>query len=339
VSVLPERPSSRSAGGDPVATTEQWFLRQGLPYFVPAQRAAARAALRPRRTVPLLVGTVVAAVLVTLLVAWVASDDQTVAPATLTLVAVLAAVAYGVTALRAGPIVRWALQRTLGSVRLLVPTVTRALPLLLLFVTFLFISTEVWQVATGLDAGGLWLTILLFTVMGVGFFLVRLPEELDRVDDALDPERIVAVTAGTPVGQEVARLARERGSELEREVEVRGYERGNLFVTLLVIQGAQVLLLSLSVLAFFLLFGSLVMQESVVAGWIGHPTHHVPGLPNVSVELLQVATFLAAFSGLYVTVTVLTDETYRDQFFTGVMAELERALAVRAAYTLLRTHP
>ena len=99
------------------------------------------------------------------------------------------------------------------------------------------------------------------------------------------------------------------------------------------------LLLSLSVLAFFLLFGSLVMQESVVAGWIGHPTHHVPGLPNVSVELLQVATFLAAFSGLYFTVTVLTDETYRDQFFTGVMAELERALAVRAAYTLLRSDP
>ena len=42
--------------------------------------------------------------------------------------------------------------RTLGSLRMLVPTVTRALPLLLLFVTFVFISTEVWQVATGLDA-------------------------------------------------------------------------------------------------------------------------------------------------------------------------------------------
>ena len=33
------------------------------------------------------------------------------------------------------------------------PLVTRALPLLLLFVTFLFINTEVWMVASSLDAG------------------------------------------------------------------------------------------------------------------------------------------------------------------------------------------
>ena len=46
--------------------------------------------------------------------------------------------------------------------------------------------------------------------------------------------------------------------------------------------------------------------------------------------------FLAAFSGLYFTVYAVTDESYRDQFFTGVKAELERAVAVRAAYTLLR---
>ena len=42
--------------------------------------------------------------------------------------------------------------------------------------------------------------------------------------------------------------------------------------------------------------------------------------------------FLAGFSGLYFTVYAVTDETYREQFFTAVTRELERAVAVRAVY-------
>ena len=58
---------------------------------------------------------------------------------------------YALTTLRAGSIARWAGKRTLGSLGLLFPLVTRALPLLLLFITFLFINTEVWMVAARLD--------------------------------------------------------------------------------------------------------------------------------------------------------------------------------------------
>ena len=50
------------------------------------------------------------------------------------------------------------------SLRMLFPMVTRALPLLLLFMTFLFINAEVWQVSATLDGGVLWVTVLLFTV-------------------------------------------------------------------------------------------------------------------------------------------------------------------------------
>ena len=60
---------------------------------------------------------------------------------------------YALTTLRAGSIARWAGKRTLGSLGLLFPLVTRALPLLLLFITFLFINTEVWMVAASLDGG------------------------------------------------------------------------------------------------------------------------------------------------------------------------------------------
>ncbi len=324
-----------SSPADPVAAAEHWFLHRGLPYFVPSERAAARAALRPRRTIPLLVLTVLAALAVAGLVVW-ASEDVTLAPASLTLVGVLAAVAYAVTALRARPIVTWAVTRTLSALPQLLPMATRALPLLLLFVTFLFINAEVWQVAASLDGGVLWLTVLLFTLMAVGFFVARLPEELDRADAVLDAARIEDACAGTPLADEARRLARERGPELVDAAEVSGYERGNLVTALVITQLVQVLLLALSVFGFFLLFGVIAMKDHVVSSWIGEPTHHLPGLENVSVELLQVSVFLAAFSGLYFTVYAVTDETYRDQFFTGVMAELERAVAVRAAYTLLR---
>ena len=51
---------------------------------------------------------------------------------------------------------------------------------------------------------------------------------------------------------------------------------------------------------------------------------------------MQVSTFLAAFSGLYLTVSTVTDEAYREQFFGSVMRELERAVGVRAVYLALR---
>ena len=35
----------------------------------------------------------------------------------------------------------------------------------------------------------------------------------------------------------------------------------------------------------------------------------------------------------------VTDETYREQFFSGVMRELERAVGVRAVYLALRDAP
>ena len=122
--------------------------------------------------------------------------------------------------------------------------VTRALPLLLVFVTFLFINAEVWEVAASLDGGVLWLTVLLFAAMAIGFFVVRLPEELDRVDTELDAGRVVEACAGTPLADEVTRLAEQRGAELVREVHVSGYERGNLVTALVITQLVQVLLLA-----------------------------------------------------------------------------------------------
>ena len=65
-------------------------------------------------------------------------------------------------------VVGWAARRTLRSLGLLFPLASRALPMLLLFITFLFINTEVWQVTSTLDGGVMWQAVLLFAGIGVG---------------------------------------------------------------------------------------------------------------------------------------------------------------------------
>ena len=53
-------------------------------------------------------------------------------------------------------------------------------------------------------------------------------------------------------------------------------------------------------------------------------------------ELLHVSAFLAAFSGLYFTVVLLTDATYREEFLEEVLADVREAFAVRAVYLAAR---
>ena len=312
---------------EPVAATEVWFQRHGLPYFVPTERAAVRAALRPGRTLPLLVAVVVVAVAAGIGLAWF-SDEISAGPAVLLAIVLLAALWYALTALRARPIVGWALSRTSGSVRLLLPMTTRALPLLLLAITFLFINTEMWQVGGNLTVGSLWLVVLLFAALAVGFLFVRLPEEVDRADDDVDDAFLLRTTAKTPLAETARELVDDPGADPAAYAEVSGYERWNLILVLMIVQFVQVLLLSLMVFAFLLLFGWLIMTDTVITAW------SVPSPFGRS--LVQVSAFLAAFSGLYLTVSTVTDETYREQFFGSVTRELERAVGMRAVYLALR---
>jgi hypothetical protein len=46
-------------------------------------------------------------------------------------------------------------------------------------------------VASALDRGLLWLTVLLFAAIAVVFLLVRLPEEVRRVSDEAEGDRLV----------------------------------------------------------------------------------------------------------------------------------------------------
>ncbi|MCW2843453.1 MAG: hypothetical protein JWN22_1369 [Nocardioides sp.] len=320
---------------DAMTATEAWFLQHGLTYFVPERRASVRRALRARRVLPFLVVVAVVATGAGGLVAWFA-DQLALGPATLASLLVLATLWYALTQLHAGPIVMWALSRTFGSLRTLLPMTTRALPLLLLFITFLFINTEVWQVGSNLSVGALWLTVLLFVLLAFAFLVVRLPEEVDRTDDEVDDALILGACRGTPLEAAAEALVADPGMDPAAHAEVTGFERWNLVIVLMIVQAVQVLLVTLSVFVLLMVFGALLMTEPVMDAWRTAPTHSVPHVDSVSVALLQVATFLSAFSGLYLTVSTVTDETYREQFFGSVMHEMERAVGMRAVYLTLR---
>ena len=97
--------------------------------------------------------------------------------------------------------------------------------------------------------------------------------------------------------------------------------------------------LSLTVFAFFLVFGMLAIEPDVIESWVGHPPRYLPSVEQwvpVSRELFQVSVFLAGFAGLYFTVYAVTVSTYRDQFFSSLSRELEQAIGVYTVYETLR---
>ena len=315
---------------------EAWFLAHGLPYFVAEERAAARDGLRPRRLaslalVLLLLGAGVG------LVAWATETPYEAGPAVWLSAAGLALLWYAATALHARPILGFALSRTLGSLRFIAPMASRALPLLLVFVTFLFVNAEAWEMTSNLPFGLLWLTVLLMFGLAVLFLLVRLPEEVDRVDDEVDDAFVVRACAGTPLAAVSREVADDPEVDPQAHAQVTGFERWNLILVLLVIQSVQVLLLSVTVFVFFMLFGSLVMETATQESWTGRDSiPAAPFLPQVSLSLMKVSLFLASFSGFYFTVSAVTDETYRRQFFSVVESQLERAVGMRAVYLASR---
>jgi hypothetical protein len=321
-----------------VEAAEAWFRARGLPWFVESVDERVRGLVNRRRIWPLLVGVTVVAVICGGFVER-AADDVAAAVLVGVLVALVLLLAYAGGPLRVAVMARWAAGRVVAELNLLLPLVTRALPLLLLFMTFLFVNTEVWQVASALPRPSLYAVVLLFSGVGVAFLLTRLPEEVREVRRAAAGEALARLCRGTPLEARANALAEARAQgEPTPEDPLTPTQQANLLLVLLVTQALQVLLLAVAVFAFFVGFGLLAIRSSVIETWIGHPPSPVVWgavtLP-VSSELYQVAVFLSAFAGLYFTVYAVSDAGYRKQFFAELSVGMEQAIGVHAVYRTL----
>jgi len=231
----------------------------------------------------------------------------------------------------------WAIRRLVRQLGDVYRLATRALPLLLLVTTFLFINTEVWQVAGALPAVLLWATVGFFIVLAVAFLAGQLPAELARIDAGTSPQAVVEACARTPLEPVVEQLP-----GLDEPKDLEDTQRRNLLLVMLVAQGVQVLLISLAVYAFFLAFGVVAITTGVQAAWMGVPVDALDPFLSFGPDhaltrpLVRVATFLAGFSALYVTVSAVNDSNYRSHFFEQVAGEIERLVRVRRAYLVLR---
>lgn len=230
----------------------------------------------------------------------------------------------------------WAVKHVFERLSDVFHLATRALPLLLLFMTFLFINTEVWQVAGGLSAPILWATVALFVVVGVSFLAVRLPEELDRIDASVTQEYVMRSCVGTPLENRVLTL-----EGVAEPTPLAPQQRRNLLLVMLITQLVQVGLLAVAVWAFFVMFGAVAIGYDVQQTWLATAPHVLVDLSDdrvVSRELLRVSTFLAAFAGLYFTVYAVNDHSYREEFFSEITGRMERTLGVHRAYRSLQRH-
>jgi len=324
-----------SEADDQRASAEAWFLDHGLPWFVDDIRDEVSRRLHRSRVGSVLTAGVVLGT-VTLGIVTPASDSWSLGFASGASVLGATLVVYSLWALHAKLMVGWALRRAFRSLGLLLPLATRALPMLLLFMTFLFINADVWQVASRLHGGILWSAILFFILAALGFLVPRLAQEMDQID-TLDGEALCAATDGTPL-EEPARRMCEDEVDLSEDAEVTGLQKVNLVTVLVVAQSVQVVLLSVAVFLFFIVFGVVAIQPDVIQGWLGpkHPLTYPPGPEVASIQLIRVSTFLAGFSGFYFTVVAITDELYRREFFSVILAELQRAVAARVVYRRLK---
>lgn len=236
------------------------------------------------------------------------------------------------------PITRWAAGRLWRQLADVLGLLVRALPLLLLFVTFLFLTTEVWEVAASLDGPFLAVTMGLFVAVGVVFVVARIPLEvgaLARFDSWGD---VAALVGDTPASA----LHPPADASPGGTPRLGRRQWGNVGLVVLFTQGLQIMFVSVMIGVFFVGFGVLTVTPELTASWSGTEANllldgKLWGRPvAVTAELLQVAGFLTAFSGFYFTVYTITDATYRKEFLDEVLVELRQAFAVRAVYLASR---
>ncbi len=224
--------------------------------------------------------------------------------------AALLLVIYAVLGYGLPSIVGWVFRRLLRQLQASVTLLARAVPLLMIFALLAFMSDEMWQLFSRVSDGDLVAIGLLFVSLGACFLLARLPREVRSLE--------------TEVGSDAHPLSTR--------------QRRNVALVLLTSQALQVLIVSLMVAAFFVLFGAIAVNEQVREAWIGQPgdtllTIHLFGESfELTSELLKVAAGLAAFTGLYFAIAMLTDSTYREEFLEEVTAELREVFVVRERY-------
>jgi hypothetical protein len=232
------------------------------------------------------------------------------------------------------PVLRWASGRLAGLLAALGGLVIRALPLLLLIVTFSFLGAEVWEMAGTLPFPLYPVVLGLFVLTGAAFLAARLPSDIGTVGRFDSWDEVRSLLSGTPA--ETCELPAD-GAPPDASLNPRQWV--NVALVSMFTQGVQIMLVALTVGVFFTVFGIVALSEETVRNWTQLEAADVwlrLGVGGrdlvLTTQLVQVAGFLATFTGFYFSVVIVNDETYRREFRDDVVTELRESLAVHCAY-------
>ena len=252
---------------------------------------------------------------------------------------VLLAVGYVVTSWALIPMMRWSFGQVRRQVTDVANLAMKSLPTLLIFSAFIFINAEMWQVANDFTLPLFGMVMLLLVGIGGIFIFVsvrRLTVDLARFSAWGD---VRPRCANTPV-EEIIPADDEPAPDTPPLVRRAEW---NVNLLLFVAQGIQVLLVSLVITTFYVVFGLLTVREETLLQWttVGELTYERDWAVDIAIfgtdliftrQLLLVALFIGMFSGLNFAVQVITDDTYREEFIADMTAYVRDALAVRAVY-------
>jgi hypothetical protein len=227
---------------------------------------------------------------------------------------VLLGLIYAVVGLGLVSILRWTLGRLVGQLRASLGVFARAIPLLMIFSVVLFLTAEVWQVFSGVELAALGILTGLFVLLGTSFLIARLPREVKALERDADAD----------------------APPLDRR------ELLNVGLVMFVSQALQVLAVSLAIGGFFVALGVLAIDPEITESWTGSAPNALLEFDLfghgaiLSEELLRVAGAIAAFTGLYFAISMLTDDVYRREFLEELTAEMRESFCERAEYLRLR---
>ena len=211
-------------------------------------------------------------------------------------------------------ILRWVASKLAGQVTSSLGLLAKAVPLLAIFALLSFTTEEMWDIFGDMHEIAYAAVVGLFVVLGSAFLVVRVPREARRIEREACPD-------GPPLTR--AQLV-------------------NVGLVLFVSQAVQVLIVSLTIGLFFAVFGMLAIDAATRVEWMDNAGTTIVEFSvggesfQLTQELLRVAGGLAAFSGFYFAVAMLTDSTYREEFLEELTGEMRESFRARAEYLRLR---
>ena len=246
--------------------------------------------------------------------------------------------AYLTTSYGLVPMTRWAIGQIRSQLRSAFTLTIKTLPLLLLFVSFFFLSTEAWQLADDFAVSLYMIALGSLVVLGSLFIAFAIRTDVTALSQFASWAEVSAACVDTPLaGFDPARF---EGAPTAPPLGRRA--RINVALVMFVSQGIQVFFVAILTFVGLVGFGLITVREATLNSWLGddaitaadrYVTMNLFGNPMLlSRQLLFVAGFVSAFAGLQFAVQVVSDAKYRADFAEQMAVEVRQSLAVRTAY-------